>query len=1429
MRVVVDLQRVRFPVALAESRLARFLRELLAENVADTDFIVSVSVENAVELRKALAGVLPSACIRVRPEVNVSDDASSPRADAEINKAFLAQLSPDVLLVPASNIELADSITDYPAVPIVVIHDTADGEGNIPAACEAIVFLDATPRSIPAPAVRLDGNSPASVLRWLRSLAPPDAPVPSSPVAKPKLAYFSPMPPQKSGIGDYSAELIPELARFYDIDIIVEQQHVAPSPATAACGVRSVEWFKANADAYDRVLYHVGNAEFHLYMLDCLEEFPGVVVMHDFFLSGAYAYEEFETGTPYAWTRQLYESHGYKALLERFHSVEVDKLALKYPVNFDVIRHATGIIVHSEFSRKLAASWYGDSIAEDWVCIPHLRVAKTRADRSGARERLGVGADEFVVCCFGMLGIAKQNQRLLDAWLKSELGADTRCRLVFVGHNGTDAYARTLEDTIRKAGVADRVTITGWASHDTFHDYLAAADLAVQLRTHSRGETSGTVLDCMNYQLPVIVNACGPMGDLPRDGVWMLPESFEDAELVDAMEMLWRSPERRRTLGERAREIILEQHDPQACARSYTVAIERFHERNERAGRGPLIERLAKLPLPREPERLADVARAVAESLPLPRPARTLFFDVSVTSRTDLRTGIERVSRALLNEFVHAPPGGFRVEPMYLSNEGGRWHYRYARRFTLRMFGCPDNFLFDEPIEPQAGDVFFCADLAADMVAQAEADGVYEQLQIAGVNVSFMVHDLLPMTMPEVFPPGAGTGFEQWLRIVARRADNIVCVTRTVAEKLRSWLHEQDVNRNDRLRLCWSHHGADIAASAPSGGVKHDRHGLLDALENAPGFLAVGTIEPRKGHAQLLDAFEHLWARGSDAVLVIVGKEGWKDLPDEQRRDIPAVVKRLRKHPQRNRQLFWVEDASDAMLEALYAKSACLVAASHDEGFGLPLIEASRHHLPILARDIPVFREVAGDRACWFTARDGEELAEAIDTWRRGGGESLAEVRNLSWGQSAENLAALLCEPGNPPRHSGEHRGAGVLNLRDASRKALYVDVSVIAREDFHTGIQRTTRALFKEIATNPPEGYDVYPVMLFEHRDEWRYEMAAEWFERYCAPVRSSFPLVAGEVEPREGDVLLCLDLAGSLAAEAGEAGLYERFRERGAAVWFVVYDLLPVTHAKYFPEADAAWYVRWLRVAGKADGVACISRAVADQFTRWHAEHLGGQMPQVCAFHLGADIAASAPSGGVPAGADEQIRAFGSRPTFLVVGTVEPRKGYGQVLEAFSQLWAAGADVNLVIVGKRGWQAEDLVARLEHHNERGVRLFWLEGISDEYLETVYGAATCLVAASEDEGFGLPLVEAARHGLPLLVRDIPVFKEVAGERAFYFNGRAPEDLAAAVREWLALDAGGQAPQSQGLRWHSWRESAKELIEVVLGSRERVLKQTDGS
>jgi len=122
----------------------------------------------------------------------------------------------------------------------------------------------------------------------------------------------------------------------------------------------------------------------------------------------------------------------------------------------------------------------------------------------------------------------------------------------------------------------------------------------------------------------------------------------------------------------------------------------------------------------------------------------------------------------------------------------------------------------------------------------------------------------------------------------------------------------------------------------------------------------------------------------------------------------------------------------------------------------------------------------------------------------------------------------------------------------------------------------------------------------------------------------------------------------------------------------------------------------------------------------------------------------------------------------------------------------------------------------RLRSHRELGHRLFWMEQATDETLLQLYSIASGLLMASEGEGFGLPLVEAVRHAVPIITRDLGVFREVAGEHAFYFSGADSTDLAGALRSWLELYRRGEHPKSSMMPWLTWQQSSQRLLQVVL-------------
>jgi glycosyltransferase involved in cell wall biosynthesis len=814
---------------------------------------------------------------------------------------------------------------------------------------------------------------------------------------RPKLAYVSPLPPEKSGISDYSAELLPELARLYDIDVIIDQDNISDPWIKANCPVRTVKWFLDNSERYERVLYHFGNSQFHQHMFNLLKDVPGVVVLHDFFLSGIVAHIEFLNLASGFWVRELYRAHGYRALRAHCIAKNRDDVIWKYPCNLSVIQDSLGIIAHSSNSLRLARQWYGkDSF--DWAIIPLLRTSRIGEDKSAARKALGFKPGDFLVCSFGLLGPTKLNHRLLEAWLKSPLAREKTCHLVFVGENHPGEYGKELLSMIRLSGAKKNIHITGWTDMGVFRHYLAAADVGVQLRTYSRGETSAAVLDCMNYGLATIVNANGSMADLDEEAVWKMEDEFTENQLIEALETLWQDDARRHRMGQAARTIILREHNPRACADQYGDAIERFYQ-SAAACLPALPAAIAGIDAI-EPDNadLIPLADALARSFVPRNKQRQLLVDISELIQRDSKTGIQRVVRSIIREWLNNPPSGFRIEPVYATTD--ELGYRYARRYTLGLLDCPSDFFEDDLVEYSAGDIFLGLDLHHHVVSAQLA--FYQQMRGQGVSVKFIVYDLLPVLLPQKFIPGAEDLHSRWLEAIAQ-CDGAICISRAVSDELNDWIQANVPDRHTKFAIDWFHLGADVENSLPTCGLPSDSDVVLNLIRTRPSFLMVGTIEPRKGHAQVLDAFQQLWQAGYDVNLVIVGKQGWM---------MESLVERISAHPELNQHLFCLEGISDEYLERVYAASTCLVAASFGEGFGLPLIEAAQHKLPIIARNIPVFREVAGEHAFYFSGKSPEELAASIKDWlilyKQQDYPTSEKLPWLTWKKSAVQLMNIM-------------------------------------------------------------------------------------------------------------------------------------------------------------------------------------------------------------------------------------------------------------------------------------------------------------------------------------------------------------------------------------------------------------------------------------
>ncbi len=372
----------------------------------------------------------------------------------------------------------------------------------------------------------------------------------------------------------------------------------------------------------------------------------------------------------------------------------------------------------------------------------------------------------------------------------------------------------------------------------------------------------------------------------------------------------------------------------------------------------------------------------------------------------------------------------------------------------------------------------------------------------------------------------------------------------------------------------------------------------------------------------------------------------------------------------------------------------------------------------------------------------------------------------------------------------------------------MLIDVSIIAQHDAGTGIQRVVRRIAQALLDDPPAGYTVRLVRATRASS---YHYADSYAATLTGHADAGHPGTAdAPLEARAGDIFVGLDLGSRIVPRRTNDLL--AMRARGVRLAFVVYDLLPATHPHWFTGRAARDFRRWLAMLGlHADALLCISATIATEARHWfhHAFRLGDALPAIADFRLGSDFAR------LPDVQPRTAPAAGDAVSLLIVGTVEPRKGHAFVLDAMERLWARGVPVHLVIAGKPGWRVDTLAQRLREHPEAGKRLVWLQKLDDAELAHRYAEAHGLIMASEAEGFGLPLVEAALHGVPILARDLPVFREVAGAHARYFASGDAERFALAIETWAAELRTGMAPDSRGIELLTWAQASERFATLV--------------
>jgi glycosyltransferase involved in cell wall biosynthesis len=819
-----------------------------------------------------------------------------------------------------------------------------------------------------------------------------------------RLAVLSPLPPCQSGIADYCSQFLPYLVRHFEIDLYVDGYKVSEDLLSSAFRVFDVKDFEAVAKSYDLILYEFGNSEFHAHMLPLLERFPGVVGLHDAYLSGLFGYIDFNAGNLGSYEKELLSAHGPSARQYyapvRMCPNSVEESMINLPCSKRVLDMATGIISHSPFNLKVARDQYPQGWLAPYRIIPQMVILPSpipKEQRNHIRAELGFKHDDFILVTFGHVAWTKWGDRLLSAFLMSKLRNHANVHLIYAGKLSDDDFGTNINKAIKKAKLAGRIQITGFLTPDDYVKYLRIADLAIQLRTSSRGGTPKGVLDCLAYGVPVIVNNDASYTDYPDDVAIKLNSEPTVEALSEKIDFLFSNTELLQSFGERGRSYVKLRHDPSECAASYAAALNEFGARSISTESSSWVEKLAPF-IACTADNVADAEQAASwlSSMRIPTwKRRRLYIDVSHIAQKDFETGIQRVVKELVRALYTA---GFKgIEAIAVELNNGEIIEARAWCQSKGLLAPSENNATLSPIEFSSGDILLMLD--SSWAQYDEFNPVFERARLANVPVITVVYDLLPITLPPGnITEGGSEWFEGWFRKAVKASDGLLCISKTVANEVIEYVGTHCPEKKS-LKVGYWHLGSDFDHAES----KDCNSARVIEVKKQKYLLTVGTIEPRKSHAKILEAMEHLWAQGFELSLCIAGKEGWM---------VGELMERMRTHPELGKRLFLIEKPTDSEISFLYQGALGLLFLSIDEGFGLPLVEAGHYGVPIICSDIPVFREIAGEYATYLNLESKQNISESLRKWMDACESGLLpdthNMPRLTWEESAEQMVNIV-------------------------------------------------------------------------------------------------------------------------------------------------------------------------------------------------------------------------------------------------------------------------------------------------------------------------------------------------------------------------------------------------------------------------------------
>ena len=401
-----------------------------------------------------------------------------------------------------------------------------------------------------------------------------------------RLAYFTPLPPSKSGIADYNNELLPYLARGAQITVFVDQaeeqrQHQNQEDFAVLNAARFEEIHRQ--DPFDLCIYHQGNNPYHEYIYDRGIVTPGLLVLHEHCLHHMIAWKTLGRHHEDGYWNEMFFAYGRRGA--RIAEMREGGVGSEYqqfllPLNRRLVQRSLGIIVHNAY----AASQLELATDEIPVMIaPHHLSPKAyeldQLDKIECRRSLGIPEDAWVIASHGFVTQSKRIPTVLAAF-KRLLSILPNAIYLIVGE---DHWKWSVAPLIEEMNLGSHVRLTGYTTESDFFRYLKAVDVIVNLRFPTAGETSGTLIRALGAGKPVIVTDFGQFGDLPDDiCLKVSPGPDEEKELYARLRALAYRPTLRESLKRRASEWIRRECEISRSAARYLAFAEHLVEKQRR-------------------------------------------------------------------------------------------------------------------------------------------------------------------------------------------------------------------------------------------------------------------------------------------------------------------------------------------------------------------------------------------------------------------------------------------------------------------------------------------------------------------------------------------------------------------------------------------------------------------------------------------------------------------------------------------------------------------------------------------------------------------------------------------------------------------------------------------------------------------------------